>query len=114
MIRITTQRQKKGTVVTIDGQLADSDLREIKRVRKRVKGKVFLDLRGLETSAVGGIRDLQVWLDAGARLQCATPFLEMILKEPSSEAAAARPLKLRLHQSEHVIPDPGGGGGHRR
>ncbi len=84
MIRITTQKEKNGTVVTIDGQLADSDLREIQRARNSTKGTVDLNLRGLDACAVGGVRILREWLDAGARLQSATPFLEMILKEPSS------------------------------
>ena len=84
MIRITTQREKNGTVVTIDGQLADSDLGEIRRVRKSTKGAVDLNLRGLGGCAGGGVRVLRDWRHEGARLQSATPFLEMILKEPSS------------------------------
>jgi hypothetical protein len=84
MIRITTQKEKNATVVTIDGQVAESDLREIRRVRKSVAGAVVLNLRGLDACAVGGVWILREWLDAGARLQSATPFLEMILKEPSS------------------------------
>ena len=84
MIRITTQREKNGTVVTIDGRLVDSDLREVQRVRKTLKGSVFLNLRGLEDCAAGGVRVLQEWLDAGARLQEANPFLQMILKHPAS------------------------------
>ena len=69
MIRITTQKEKNGTVVTIDGQVAESDLGEIRRVRKSVKGAVVLNLRGLDACAVGGVRVLREWLDAGARLQ---------------------------------------------
>jgi hypothetical protein len=84
MIRITTQKEKNGTVVTIDGQVAESDLREIRRVRKSVTGAVFLNLRGLEECAAGGVRVLQEWLDAGAQLQKANPFLQMILKHPAS------------------------------
>ena len=84
MIRITTQREKNGTVVTIDGRLADSDLREVHRVRKSVKGKAFLNLRGLEDCAAGGVRVLREWMGAGAQLQEANPFLDMILKEPAS------------------------------
>ena len=84
MIRITTQRKEKGTVVTIDGQVAESDLGEIRRVRKAIKGAVLLNLRGLNSCAVGGVRVLRDWLDAGARLQAATPFLKMILKDSSS------------------------------
>jgi hypothetical protein len=84
MIRITTQKEKNGTVVTIDGQVAESDLREIRRMRKSVAGAVFLNLRGLEDCAAGGVRVLQEWLDAGAQLQEANPFLQMVLKHPAS------------------------------
>lgn len=84
MIRITTQKQGNRTIVTIDGKVAEPDLGEIRRVRKSVKGAVFLNLRGLTACASGGVRVLRDWLDAGARLQAANPFLKMILKDPSS------------------------------
>ena len=84
MIRITTQTEGNRTIVTIDGQVAESDLGEIRRVRKSMKGAVFLNLHGLNSCAAGGVRVLRDWLDAGARLQAATPFLEMILKDSSS------------------------------
>jgi len=84
MIRITIQRKENATVVTIDGQVAESDLGAIRRVRKSIKGAVFLNLHGLSSCAFGGVRVLRDWLDAGARLQAATPFLEMILKDSSS------------------------------
>jgi len=79
MIRITTQSQGNHTVVTIDGQVAESDLKEIQRVRKSVNGEVALNLRGLDACAAGGVRVLRAWLDGGAQLQDATPFLRMIL-----------------------------------
>ena len=84
MIRITTQKQGNRTIVTIDGKVAEPDLGEIRRVRKSVKGAVFLNLRGLTACAAGGVRVLRDWLGAGARLQEATPFLRMILKDSSS------------------------------
>jgi hypothetical protein len=84
MIRITTQSKEDGTVVTIDGQVAESDLVEIRRVRKAIKGAVFLNLHGLSSCAAGGVRVLRDWLDTGARLQAATPFLKMILEDPAS------------------------------
>ena len=83
MIRITTRKEKNGTVVTIDGYVAESDLGEIRRIRRSTKGAVLLNLRGLTACAPGGVRLLRAWLDAGARLQDANPFLEMILKDPS-------------------------------
>jgi hypothetical protein len=84
LIRITTQSKGNRTTVTIDGRATESDVKEIQRVRKAVKGEVVLNLRGLDACEPAGIRLLRAWLDAGARLQDATPFLEMVLKEPSS------------------------------
>jgi hypothetical protein len=81
LIRITTQTEGDRTVVTIDGQATESDLGEIRRVRKALKGAVALSLRGLDGCAPAGIRLLREWLDAGALLQDATPFLEMTLKD---------------------------------
>jgi hypothetical protein len=81
MIRITTQRQQSHTVIAIDGELTTADLGEIRRVRKSVKGKVILKLGGLNTCALEGIRVMRDWLDAGARLSSATPFLHLMLKK---------------------------------
>ncbi len=81
MIRITTQRHQDHTVVIIDGRVAESDLKAIQRVRKALKGEVVLSLRGLAEGGPACIRLLRSWLDAGARLQDATPFLEMMLKD---------------------------------
>jgi hypothetical protein len=83
MIRITTQLEANVTIVTIDGQVAESDLRELSRVRKSVSGAVLLNLRGLQACPAGGVHFLRAWLNAGAKLQAATPFLEMLLKDPS-------------------------------
>jgi hypothetical protein len=84
LIRITTQTEAKRTIVTIDGQVTELDLKEMRRVRNSVSGAVVLNLRGLSACAVGGVRFLRAWLDAGAKLQDATPFMKMILKDSSS------------------------------
>ena len=80
MIRITTQKQQSHTVISIDGELTTADMGEIRRIRKSVKGKVVLKLRGLNACAVEGIRVFRDWLDAGAKLRNATPFLQVMLK----------------------------------
>jgi hypothetical protein len=72
--------EKERTVVTIDGQLEDSDLGEIQRVRESAQGKVVLNLSGLDTCSDEGIRLLKRWLAGGAQLKRANPFLRMILK----------------------------------
>lgn len=98
MIRITTHREPSHTVVTIDGQLTAADLRAIRQIRKAVNGAVALDLGGLDTCAREGIRLLQDWLDAGARLDVATPFLRMVLQDRKTRNSRA--------ESHPVAPDP--------
>ena len=91
MIRITTYHQPSHTMVTIEGRLTAADLRAIRRVRRSVRGAVALDLGGLDTCARDGIRLLQDWLDAGARLDAATPFLRMVLQDHKAQDARAEP-----------------------
>lgn len=98
MIRITTHPEPSRTVVTIDGRLTAADFSEIRRVRQSVSGAVALDLGGLDACGQDGIRLLQDWLDTGARLDAATPFLRMVLQDPKAQDSPG----------EHppVTPDP--------
>jgi hypothetical protein len=98
MIRITTHLEPSYTVVTIDGRLTAADFSEIRRVRRSVRGAVALDLDGLDVCARDGIRLLQDWLDAGARLDAATPFLRMVLQDHNAQDSCVE------HPS--VTPDP--------
>ena len=91
MIRITTYHQPSHTVVTIEGRLTAADLRAIRRVRQSVRGAITLDLGGLDACAKDGIRLLQDWLDAGARLDAATPFLQMVLQDRKNREVRAEP-----------------------
>ena len=84
MIRITTQQAKSHAVITIDGQLTAADLGELRRVRRSVRGKVALKLEGLNVGAEDGVRLLRDWMDAGAKLENANPFLRMLLKKQES------------------------------
>ncbi len=81
MIRITTQHEKALTIIIIDGQLMESDLGEIRRARKSARGRVVLKLGGLSGCTDEGIRLLRDWLQAGAQLSDANPFLRMVLEE---------------------------------
>ena len=85
-------------MVTIEGWLTAADLRAIRRVRRSVRGVVALDLGGLDACAEDGIRLLQDWLDAGARLNTATPFLRMVLQDRKAPGSRAEPAP--------VAPDP--------
>lgn len=81
VIRITIQPEKSNTVVTIAGQLAVPDLTEVRRIRASVPSKVILKLSGLDACAEEGTRLLREWLNAGAQLDNATPFLRMVLQD---------------------------------
>jgi hypothetical protein len=80
VIRITARKEQSHTVIAIDGELTTADIGEIRRIRKSVKGKVVLKLRGLNACAVEGIRVLRDWLNTGDKLSNATPFLQVMLK----------------------------------
>ena len=97
MIRITTHHELSHTVVTIDGRLTAADFPEVRRAHESIGGAVALDLAGLDTCARDGIRLLQDWLDAGACLAAATPFLRMVLRDRKAQDSRTEPL---------VIPGP--------
>ena len=91
MIRITTHHEPLQTVVTIEGRLMAADLHALRRVRRSVRGAVTLDLGGLDACARDGIRLLQDWLDAGAHLDAATPFLRMVLQDRKANGSTESP-----------------------
>lgn len=80
MIRITTQSGADGrVVVTIDGCLSDEDVEQVRAFRKKVGHDVCLNLGGLDMCLPEGIIELKTWLEAGARLNEATPYQRMLL-----------------------------------
>jgi hypothetical protein len=80
VIRITIQQKASPTVVIIDGRMASADLAEVQRVRQSLPGLVALDLGGLDACADEGIELLRAWLNSGAQLMHAAPFLRMVLE----------------------------------
>ena len=101
MIRITIHHKPSHTMVTIEGRLTAADLRAIRQVCRSVRGAVALDLGGLDACTRDGIRLLQDWLDAGARLGAATPFLRMVLQDRQARDARAE---------SPITPDPDSSG----
>ena len=67
-------------MVTIDGQLAATDLGEMQRIQDSTAGKVVLNLSGLDTCSDDGVLFLRGWLAGGAQLERANPFLRMLLQ----------------------------------
>jgi hypothetical protein len=85
MFRITTEKQRALTLVTLDGRLTDSDVEEIHRVLSSVTGPVVLSLSGLETCSGKAVVELKQWLAAGFTLQGATPFMRMLLNNQTGQ-----------------------------
>jgi hypothetical protein len=88
VIRITVQPPATAPVVVIDGWLVEGDLDEVARTRQRLSGGVALRLGGLESCDAAGQRFLQDWLQAGAALETASPFLRAVLTGTASERSA--------------------------
>lgn len=82
MIRISTRNEPSRAVVTIDGRLTASDLGEVVKLRQSLQGAVVLEVGGLDACDDDSLRFLRDWLDAGAQLGSATPFLRMVLEDP--------------------------------
>jgi hypothetical protein len=80
MIRISTHTDSTRTVVTVEGWLTEGDLEELRRVRGSLAGEVELRLAGLEARSEEGLGLLREWLDSGARLATASPYLLMRLE----------------------------------
>ena len=80
MIRISVYPDKNGTIVSIDGRMADEDLAEVRQVRASLTGDVYLNLGGLLTCSPEGFRELRSWLDVGAHLHEATLYVRMMLE----------------------------------
>ncbi len=87
MFCITTQKKPDRTVVTLDGRLADSDVEEVHRVLSEVSGVVVLSLGDLETCSEGALAELRQWIEAGFKIQGATPFMQMLLAKKSERIA---------------------------
>jgi hypothetical protein len=104
VIRITTHQEKSRTVVTIDGRMTPADLEEVQNVRRSLPGSVTLHLGGLDACDDDGMRVLRDWLNAGARLGFATPFLRMVLEAanaPAPRSNQARGKGCRDSESRH-------------
>ena len=82
MIRITTQKEQRHTVVIIDGQATAEDVAEIRQTRSTLTGEVVLKLSGLSSCSDEGIQILRDCINAGARLQEANLYLRMVLTDP--------------------------------
>jgi ABC-type transporter Mla MlaB component len=83
MVRITVSKRQKESVVAISGQLAASELDELKRVRRSVSGTVILDLEGLESADAESLAELRDWIQDGAQTQGASPYIQMLLEQTS-------------------------------
>ena len=79
MFRISIQPKSTTTTVTLDGDLNDQDTAEVHLVLSEIAGDTTLDLRGLETCSEMAAGELRSWIDKGATIKGANPYIRMLL-----------------------------------
>ena len=97
MFRITLQKKRGLTVVTLDGRLADTDIEEVHRVMSAVTGSAALNLSGLETCSEGALSELRHWIEAGGTIRGATPYMKMMLAQTPPEQRPPTGKRKRSH-----------------
>ncbi len=99
MFRITLQKRAGVTCATIDGRLDASDIGEMRRVLSSVEGSVELCLGGLDACSDEVGEELRAWMERGARIKSATPYLKMLL---AVKPDAVQPVELKETSGERV------------
>ena len=80
-VRITRTTDARETVLKIDGRLRREDVGELSKERRCVKGPLVLDLSNLQSADTTGLETLKRLASAGAIIQGASPYIELLLNE---------------------------------
>jgi anti-anti-sigma regulatory factor len=82
-IRITRTTDAHETVLKIDGRLRCEDVGELAKEQRSVRGPLVLELSNLQSADAAGVEILRRLASAGARIQGASPYIELLLNETS-------------------------------
>ncbi len=85
-IRVTTEAGQTGTTIRIEGQLTGAELPDVRAACDSVSPPLRLDLSGLKSADIDGIRALRSLSETGARLQRANPYIRQLLLEARKKA----------------------------
>ena len=78
-IRVSTEVGETGTTIRIDGQLTGADLPDVRAACESAKPPLHLDLSGLKSVDLDGIRALRSLSETGAELHGASPFIRQLM-----------------------------------
>ena len=78
-IRVSTEVGKMMTTIRIEGQLTSTSVDDLRGACESAKPPLFLDLSGLQSADLGGIRALWSLSEAGAELRGANPYIKQVL-----------------------------------
>ena len=86
-VRIETRPEDSKTTLRIQGRLAGSDVPELLRASRSIKGLIVLDLTDLQSADPDGIKAIQHLVRGGAELRGVSPFVRILLDdEPTLNA----------------------------
>jgi len=83
-IRVTRTTDTGKTVLKIDGRLQSQDIGEVEEEQRSVRGPLVLELTNLQSADAAGITMLRRMTQEGARIQGASPYIELLLGEKSN------------------------------
>ena len=90
-LRITVTQEDGGTLVRVDGWLAEEGIQELSCVLSTAAARVRLlveDLRGADAAGVAGLRRLA---DRGVPIEGLSPYIRLLLARQAPVAASAVP-----------------------
>ena len=82
-IRVTTEAGQTTTTIRIEGQLTIADVPDVRAACESASPPLRLDLSGLRSADVDGIRALQS-LSETAELHGASPYIRQLLLEANT------------------------------
>jgi anti-anti-sigma regulatory factor len=85
-LRITSTGPRSRVVLTLDGRLTVDEVAELRRAVDEVRGKVILDLTGLQFADRLGVSVLRELKARGAKFTGASPYMRLLLDEAPHDA----------------------------
>ena len=80
-IRVSTEVRKTVTTIRIEGRLTGAELPGVRAICESATPPLRLDLSGLKSADVDGIRALRSLSETGAELHDASPYIRQLLLE---------------------------------
>ena len=78
---VSTEVGETATTIRIEGRLTDADLLDVRAACESANPPLRLDLSGLKSADIDGIRALRSLSETGAELHGASPYIRQLLLE---------------------------------